>query len=168
MQAVDTAMNTITARNVNVIASNSRGFTLLEALIALLVLSIGLLGLAGLQLSSARLGYEAHMRSITTVSASEIIERIRMRTYKLDVKARPQIISQYVGLTAGACDPSLSTIVNDFSCWQQHIAEELPEGEGRIIDADNTDGIFEVQISWYDRENEQPSTVSWTFIAGAL
>jgi type IV pilus assembly protein PilV len=158
-------MNTLTQQ---LIAKNSRGFTLLEALIALLVLSVGLLGLAGLQLSSARLGYEAHTRSITTLAASEIIERIRMRTYKVKVKDRPQIISQYVGLTGGACDPMLSTIVNDFSCWQENIGAELPEGEGRIIDENDADGIFEVEISWYDRDSEQRSTVSWTYVAGAL
>jgi type IV pilus assembly protein PilV len=159
------AMNNL---NRQLIASNSRGFTLLEALIALLVLSIGLLGLAGLQLSSARLGHEAHMRSITTLAASEIIERIRMRTYKVKVKDRPLIISQYVGLNPGDCDPSLSSVVNDFNCWHENIENELPEGEGRIIDDDDSDGIFEVQISWYDRENEQPNTISWTFVAGAL
>jgi type IV pilus assembly protein PilV len=159
-------MNTFTHRHST--ARHSRGFTLLEALIALLILSIGLLGLAGLQLNSARLGHEAHTRSITTVAASEIIERIRMRTAKEMVRNRPQIISQYVGLTAGACDPFASSVVNDFSCWQESITAELPEGEGRIIDVDNTDGIFEVEISWYDRQSEQTSKVSWTFIAGAL
>jgi type IV pilus assembly protein PilV len=158
-------MNTLTHQ---LIAKNSRGFTLLEALIALLVLSIGLLGLAGLQLSSARLGYEAHTRSITTLAASEIIERIRMRTYKINVKDRPLIISQYVGLNPGDCDPALSSVVNDFNCWHENIENELPEGEGRIIDANNADGIFEVEISWYDRDSEQRSTISWTYVAGAL
>ncbi len=158
-------MNTLTHQS---IARNSRGFTLLEALIALLVLSIGLLGLAGLQLSSARLGNEAHIRSITTLAATEIIERIRMRTYKVKIANRPAIISKYVGLTAGSCDPALSSIVNDFSCWQENIQAELPEGEGKIIDSNSADGIFEVQISWYDREREQLSTVSWTYVAGAL
>src|SRR5687767_4205377 len=84
---VDEAMRKFIHQAVNTKAS--RGFTLLEALIALLVLSIGLLGLAGLQASSARLGHEAHMRSITTMAASEIIEKIRMRTAKISRKVRP-------------------------------------------------------------------------------
>jgi type IV pilus assembly protein PilV len=156
-------MNKMTAQSL--IAKASRGFTLLEAMIALLVLSIGLLGLAGLQASSARLGYEAHMRSITTIAASEIIEKIRMRTAKLSRADRPAIVAQYVGAGGGNCDPTDSSIDNDIACWQENLAQQLPEGQGAIID-DEGDGIFDVQISWYDRETEQPSTVSWSFVAG--
>src|SRR5690349_24417974 len=157
-------MNMNNLKHQYLIARNSRGFTLLESLIALLVLSIGLLGLAGLQASSARLGYEAHMRSITTLAASEIIEKIRMRTAKLSRADRPAVVAQYAGASAGACDSAASSIENDFSCWQENIAAQLPDGEGVIND--NADGSFQIQISWYDREAEQPSTVSWTYVAG--
>jgi type IV pilus assembly protein PilV len=155
-------MNKITDHSL--IAKASRGFTLLEALIALLVLSIGLLGLAGLQASSARLGHEAHMRSITTVAASEIIEKIRVRTAKLSRADRPDIVQQYVG-AGGDCDPTESSIDNDVACWQENLALQLPEGQGAIAD-DDGDGIFDVEISWYDRETEQLSTISWSFVAG--
>lgn len=160
-------MKKITAQCV--IAKAHRGFTLLEAMIALLVLSIGLLGLAGLQASSARLGYEAHMRSITTLAASEIIEKIRMRTGKLSRAQRTAVILQYVGAAAGACDPAASSIANDFSCWQNNIAQQLPEGVG-VINANNiaVNGSFDVQISWFDRESEQLSSVTWSYLAGVL
>lgn len=141
-----------------------QGFTLLEALIAMLILSIGLLGLAGLQASSSRLGYEAHMRSITTLAASEIIEKIRMRTGKVPQTARPGIIQQYLGGAAAGCDPTVSSVANDLACWQKSLAAELPEGEGTITN--NGTNSFQVQISWYDRELGQPSTVSWTYAAG--
>jgi type IV pilus assembly protein PilV len=157
-------MKKITAQYV--IANASRGFTLLEALIAMLVLSIGLLGLAGLQASSARLSSEAYLRSITTMASSEIIEKIRMRTGKLSRPARLPIINQYSKAAAGACDPAASSIDNDFSCWQKDIVSQMPQGKGVIIDKAN--GSFEIQISWFDRQNQQSSTISMTYFAGAL
>lgn len=144
----------------------SQGFTLLEALIAMLVLSIGLLGLAGLQTSSARLGHEAHLRSVTTQAVSEIIEKIRMRTGKLSSIDRPAIIAQYASASEGACNPGDSSIANDFSCWRKNIAKELPEGTALIIDRLNSS--FDIQISWFDRETQQNTTVTWTYVAGAL
>jgi type IV pilus assembly protein PilV len=145
---------------------NCRGFTLLEALIALLVLSIGLLGLAGLQSTGSRLSYEAYIRSITTLAASEIIEKIRSRTGKLDRASRPNVISQYAGANAGACAAGDASIDNDVSCWNQNITAQLPDGQGLITD--HADGSFTISISWYDRDTEDTNTVSWTFVAGAL
>lgn len=146
--------------------TRSSGFTLLEALIALLVLSIGLLGLAGLQSTGTRLSYEAYIRSITTLSASEIIEKIRTRTGKLDRASRPGVIAQYEGAGLGACVAGESSVAADVGCWNQNIAAQLPDGQGAITD--NADGSFTISISWYDREHEDRNTVSWTFVAGAL
>lgn len=144
-----------------------RGFTLLEALIALLVLSIGLLGLAGLQTTSARFGYDAYIRSQSTLIVSDIIDRIRMRTGRLNNLANQiAVILQYETTTpASTCNYSASTIDNDLACWQKSINESLPGGTGSITD--NSDGSFNVTISWYDREGETTRSYTWTFITGA-
>ena len=54
-----------------------QGFTLLEVLIALLVLSIGLLGLAALQTTGLRSNEMASMRTTSTMLAYDISERMR-------------------------------------------------------------------------------------------
>ncbi len=51
------------------------GFTLLEIMVAMLVLSIGLLGLAGLMTSSMRNNLSASHRTQATWMASDIIDR---------------------------------------------------------------------------------------------
>lgn len=142
----------------------SRGFTLLEALIAMLVLSIGLLGLAGLQATSARFSHDAYVRSLTTMITSEIIDKIRMKTGKQnDQAARLNTISTYaVTAPAGTCDPSLATIANELACWQNNITKTLPGGSGTITD--NADGSFTVTVSWYDRDGETTRSTSWTFV----
>jgi type IV pilus assembly protein PilV len=53
------------------------GFTLIEVLVAVLVLSLGLLGLAGLQASSLRYNNAAAARGQATFLAYDIIDRMR-------------------------------------------------------------------------------------------
>jgi type IV pilus assembly protein PilV len=147
-------------------AHNSKGFTLLEALISLLVLSIGLLGLAGLQLTAMRFNTEAHMRSIITLAAGDILDRIGMRIGKLKQDDRPEIISQYANTAPSAdCDPTISSVENDLGCWQIALAASLPQGEGVITD--NLDNTLQITISWMDRETESTQSISWNFAAGA-
>jgi len=53
------------------------GFTLLEVLIALLVLSIGLLGIGKLMMLSARANDSAYMRSQATALAYTMLDAMR-------------------------------------------------------------------------------------------
>lgn len=55
-----------------------RGMTLLEMLIALLVLSLGMLGIAALQARGQQYNTAAHVRTQATILAAELIERIRV------------------------------------------------------------------------------------------
>ena len=54
-----------------------RGFSLMEVLIAMLVLAIGLLGLASLQAQSLKFNHESYVRSQATILAYEIMDRMR-------------------------------------------------------------------------------------------
>ncbi len=63
------------------------GFTLIEVLVTIVVVSIGLLGLAGLQIDGLRANMSSESRSKATLLADDITERMR---------ANP------VGVTAGA------------------------------------------------------------------
>jgi type IV pilus assembly protein PilV len=54
-----------------------RGFCLLEILVTVVVISIGLLGLAGLQLVGLRATNSAHEHTLASLLAQDIEERIR-------------------------------------------------------------------------------------------
>lgn len=56
---------------------SQRGFTLLETLVALLILSIGLLGLASLQLTNVKNSRDAYYRTQAMILAQDIAERMR-------------------------------------------------------------------------------------------
>ena len=53
------------------------GFTLVEVLITIVVVSIGLLGVAGLQISGLRANMGSEARSKATILANDIVERMR-------------------------------------------------------------------------------------------
>jgi type IV pilus assembly protein PilV len=140
---------------------------MLEAVIALLVLSIGLLGLAGLQSTSTRLSHESHLRSITTLAASEIIDKIRMRTGKQPRVTRAGIVDSYVTTgPAAICDPAGSGIADDLACWQKNLEAQLPAGEGAVINGGN--GFVTVRILWEDRETGLEESIDWNYMVGTL
>lgn len=55
-----------------------QGVAMLEVLIVFFVLSIGLLGMAALQLKSIQYSQSSYMRSQATVAAHDILDRIRL------------------------------------------------------------------------------------------
>ncbi len=58
-------------------AARSRGATLIEVLIAVLVLAVGILGLMGLQINGKRTNYEALQRSAAVSLAQDMMNRMR-------------------------------------------------------------------------------------------
>jgi len=77
---------------------SQRGFTLIEVLVTIVVVSIGLLGLAGLQISGLRANTSSEARSKATLLANDIVERMR---------ANP------LGVAAGGYD---AIVVDDTTC----------------------------------------------------
>ena len=57
-------------------ATRASGFTLIETLIALLVLSVGLLGLAAVQVQSLQNSHASYERSMATMQARDLVERL--------------------------------------------------------------------------------------------
>ena len=103
------------------------GFTLLEVLIALLVLSIGLLGLAALQTTGLRSNQMASMRTLATQFTYDITDRMR---------ANPAGVAngEYVITTAQApaATTATGTALNDLTEWRTNVAR-LPNGLSSII-----------------------------------
>lgn len=53
------------------------GFTLVEVLVTIIVMAVGILGVAGLQLAGMRSNHSAYLRSQATIAASDLIDRMR-------------------------------------------------------------------------------------------
>lgn len=134
---------------------NACGFSLVEVLIAMLVLAIGLLGLAALQAQSLRFNHDAFVRSQATTLAYDIIDR--MRANRDNATAYPQT-PQDPGTT---CDPTVASVNMDLSCWFDTLQETLPAGDATITQrAAPNDDLFDITIMWLDREPRDYSGTS--------
>ena len=133
----------------------SRGFTLVEALIALLVLSIGLLGVAGLQLAALRQNNSASQRSQATFLAYDIIDRMRAnRRNALDVAAPAYVVGYGTHTATG------TLAERDLTAWKAGLAAVLPAGDGQIArDADPNLNRWTISIRWDDSRGEEAALV---------
>ena len=138
-----------------------KGFTLLEVLVALLVLSIGLLGLAGLQTLSLRNNQSAFQRSQAVVLAYDALDRVRGNRDQAAayVTAFDETSANFTTTscpTAGCTAAQMA--VNDLAAWKAEVAR-LPAGAGQIaVDANNK---ASVEVRWSDnRDGANPVTIS--------
>jgi type IV pilus assembly protein PilV len=111
------------------------GFTMVEVLVALVVLAIGLLGIAALYLNSLQAGRTAIYRTEAVNLAADLADRIRMnRTAQAayDVAFTGVKVPVAACATTGGCtDIELAT--TDLAVWKGEIALRLPEGEGQVV-----------------------------------
>ena len=124
-----------------------RGFSMIEVLVTVLILAIGLLGLAGLQSTALRSNHSALLRSQATVLAYDIADRIRAnRTAALD--------GDYVVNLGGTLTGS-GMVAADVSSWKGNLAAMLPAGDGAIAHQHNGDRhTFTIRVQWDDTRGE--------------
>jgi type IV pilus assembly protein PilV len=131
------------------------GFSLLEVLVALLVLSVGLLGLASLQATTVRFNHGAYLRSQATNLAYDMADRMRANrdealigSYDIATFPGPAPVC---GVVAGA-----TVAARDRSEWLSALACALPVGNGRIIRNGQT---FRIDITWDETRGDGAAEV---------
>ena len=157
----------------------SAGFTLLEVLIAIVVVAFGLLGLAGLQVFALKNNQNASMRVTATAMANDMVDRMKAnflgvvaegqdnynRTKVSDYKT---LVTSCNGASGDTCTPT-QMAQNDRAEWQARLAASLPGGVGIVcVDSTPNDAnpkptdtdhgcdnagttVFVVKIWWDDR-----------------
>lgn len=111
-----------------------RGFTLLEVLVALVVLSIGLLGIGKLVMVSSRGNDSAYMRSQATALAYSILDAMRANHDQAIAGAYDVATGSYDGAAScitTTCDGS-QLAVSDLQNWKTTLGQQLPSGDGSI------------------------------------
>jgi type IV pilus assembly protein PilV len=141
------------------------GFTLLEVLVALLVLSIGLLGIGKLMMLSARANDSAYMRSQATALAYTILDAMRANHQTAVVQGYDTAMGVFPGpvaCTVAAPCNSGQQAQNDLNLWGTSLAAALPLGQGSVatvVAQDTTTGANNVTatvtVQWADKVAEQ-------------
>jgi len=139
------------------------GFTLIEVLISMLVLAVGLLGLAGLQATGLRNNLSAYNRSQATQMAYDLSDRMRANpadtnnlaasTYLTIVPtaATAQASCEQV---ANTCTPA-QMAQNDLFLWNSNVTTVLPMGQGTIAFASS---VYTITINWDDNRDGNRNT----------
>ncbi len=123
------------------------GFTLIEVLIALIIMSVGMLGIAGLYVHSMQAGRTSVLRHNAVTLAGDIADRIR---------ANPTAGAAYAlagannNCVAAGVDCSVGEMAaHDIFLWDQQAAATLPNGAVNIV---FNNGVvpptYQITITW--------------------
>jgi len=126
----------------------ARGFALIEVMVTVLVITFGLISLAGLQLATKSGGNTSYQRTLALTVANEMLERINLNA--------SQASAYHTGLATGLGRASLGAIGKDcasnvnsctpaeMAAWDLWNWERRLDGAG-ILDAGNNDasGLLE-------------------------
>lgn len=138
------------------------GFALLEALVAVLVASVGFIGAARLQTVGLKMNSSAQLRQKAVLLTYQMTDRVRANQvgYSNGSYNNPAIGSKTC-LTMGCTSAELA--VADMTEWSEDIAGQLPGGSGVVcVDSTPNDGtagtpacdgvgnVLAVKIWWTD------------------
>ena len=121
-----------------------KGFTLLEVLVAMVVLSIGLLGLAGLMGASMRNNQSSSQRTQAAWLAYDVIDRMRVNR-----TAAVAAANNYNTPITASTSTSTGLAGTDINDWKATLANALPAGAGSVAVTALT-GATRVVIRWND------------------
>jgi type IV pilus assembly protein PilV len=138
--------------------SRQAGFSLLEVLITIVIVALGLLGVAGMQVTSMRLTEMTENRSMGSIFANDIIDRIRSNranalAYDINFGGPPSSVTDLasqdlldwktllshprLGLPGGdgsvdvVADPTCPAVAPARSCFQVTVTLQWNEGRQR-------------------------------------
>jgi len=125
-----------------------QGFTLVEVLIALIIMSVGMLGIAGLYVHSMTAGRTSLFRHHAVTLAGDVADRIR---------ANPRAQGAYA-VAGGAdnncvdggidCTPA-QMAANDIFLWEDQAADTLPAGTVAIVfDNAPVPPTYQITVQW--------------------
>ncbi|WP_266156613.1 type IV pilus modification protein PilV [Dyella silvatica] len=172
------------------VLSRQRGVSLIEVLMAVLIFSIGLIGLAGLLVMATRSNQAGYLRTQVTFLASNMADRMRSNPVGLwngnyNSTAYPTTAKQSCDINV-ACTAQ-QVAVRDQYLWSSMLTTSLPEATASIQCSDKSAAGFtpsadqigmrppyggncEMKISWSERragDKEQrdakPQTFVWAF-----
>ena len=131
------------------------GFSLIEILITLVILSFGLMGLAFLQINAMQLNHGAYLRTQIEVLTYDMVDRLRANrteamssaNYQLTLSTEPPTPS--INCNTANCSESQMAEFDLYE-WREYLSNNLPQGKGAISYVVMADGgrLYTIDIKW--------------------
>jgi type IV pilus assembly protein PilV len=144
-----------------------QGFTLLEALIGFLILSIGMLGIASLQAISLKAGKTSVYGSVAMMKVDELIESMRANPSAL-------ALAEYTGAGANnGCTgvkecSDVELAQDDVFRWKQDLTVGLPSTATTTVvytpaAAPSKLATMNITVNWDERDKDSSGSVSKSY-----
>ena len=140
------------------LAKKAQGFSLLESLISILVLSFGVLGAVALQTAGVRASQEGFLHTQATQLAYAMVDHMQLNPVGIDQVFADGSTTDTGQANGSPCSPCTPTqrANNDFAFWKGLIEQGLPGGVGTIA---RNGALYTVSIEW---DAEPGSTTAGT------
>lgn len=147
------------------------GFGLIEVLVSVLILAIGLLGLAGLQTQSLRFNNESFFRTQATLLAMDLADRMRANREIIsttpgayEFSAAQTVPESYPQCDASACSPA-QLAEYDFAEWKKRAVEVLPGVSASVeLDGSGTSvpwQTYTITLSYLGADSGEQQTLDY-------
>ncbi|AMO55708.1 type IV pilus modification protein PilV [Endozoicomonas montiporae] len=148
--------------------NRSSGVGLIEVLAAMLIISIGVLGIVGLQTKSLQHNQMAYLRSQAVIIGNDMMDRIRVNrslssvsdNYVVELeqlttdRCEPEAYPD--GCESGSCTPA-ELAEYDIRQWKFQLACLLPDSDGSIaIEASSSGRIYVITMQFDESRGQQP------------
>lgn len=140
------------------------GFSLVEVLVALVIMSVGMLGIAGLYVQSMQAGRTSMFSHHAVTLAGDVADRIRANpTAGVAYEAATGTDNSCIAGTV-VCTPA-QMAAQDILLWQAQAVDTLPAGTVAVDhDATVVPAVYEIVVSW----SEPGLTPSYTITIPVL
>lgn len=127
-------------------ARHARGMTLIEVLVTLVIISVGLLGVAALQITTVRNNQDAYVRSQAAMLAGDMLDR--MRANRTDTAGHSKADRYEIAI--GDDDVPDTPEGAEVASWRRVLDAQLPGGRGGI-EYDASTNLVTITIQWGER-----------------
>jgi type IV pilus modification protein PilV len=128
------------------LVNRARGFTIAEVFAALLVMAVGIIGIAALYSDQAQTNSDAQLQRQAATLAEHIAERIR------ETKEGHAGFATTIGVLCEQSRPPKlpqDIAAREAACWEDEVERQLPSGLGSITrDALTTPATYVIAVSW--------------------
>lgn len=122
------------------------GFTMIEVLVAFVIFSFGMLGLAGLQTRLLTYSQSSLMRSQAMALTDDVLDRMRVdRQNAIGGNWNTQLDESAASIASGSYAYQF-----DLKDWKTEVETLLPEGRAEILVDSAQNNLVTVTIEWND------------------